>query len=151
MPIYKGPIKFTDPVTCPYCDSDEVRMISHRTTLIGWFGMVANEDPNHHTCTYDCDKCAGKFMYHYVIRDQAGWYTGDWRNDDASYCLKGKPGHCCKENYLYHCEKCETGWVEHSCHHQGMCFDQTGPKQAMYYQCMNCGNKTEDPRWPGYM
>ena len=130
-------------------------MTQHMSTLVGWCNangdMLDNEDPNHHTCSYECDKCSAKFTYHYVICEQAGWYTGDWRNDDARYCLKGNASHCCKESYLYPCQKCGTGWIKHSCHKQSMCFDQTGPKQPMYDQCINCGDKTPDPQWPNNM
>ena len=147
MPTHKGDCKLGDVIVCPYCDADDIYQKSHTSTLVGWFPIVANEDPNHHTVGCECNICEKEFTFEYVIKDQTAWYVGI--GDDAWYCLKGMPG-CCETSYFITCKKC-GGWSKHSRHHQSMCFDNNGPTQAMYYECMNCGDRIEDPRYPSHV
>jgi DNA-directed RNA polymerase subunit RPC12/RpoP len=89
----------TDPATCPYCGSTDVKVVSRSSTLLGFTGPV---DPNHQWHESVCNGC--KKLYTRELKELNVWYTAERGYREVSRVLKGIP--TCFEDYQYTCAKC---------------------------------------------
>ena len=157
-PVFRGREADFDEWLCPYCDSKDLHREGSWTTLEGW-GGGPDEDPNHWTCECVCKACKQSFARMWVKRGKKIWYVSPWSasGSDFAKVLRGVAG-CCQTSYANPCE-C-GGWMRHSAVLDGKsgalgfkagADGRWGPCQPMYFQCISCGKKVEDPKYPGFM
>ncbi len=91
--INKVDHSLTKETICPYCNSRNVKINSHSSTLVG-----GDPDPNHHTIHAICLECNKEFLQEYQHANV--WYS-EIINEESKL-LKGLPS--CFEDWIYTCE-----------------------------------------------
>lgn len=123
--------KPSDPRSCPYCGSSNVKIPEGEyiiSTLLGWDPSEGpDKDPNHHWYPLHCAGCNRKSMRQ-TRRGQV-WYT----KFDEHHLLRGIPG--CWETCTFSCAHCPTGLVRYH--------PKRGGEHS--YQCDNCKQKVVLP------
>lgn len=144
----------TDPARCPHCESADVKITGHTTTLVGYSGPVNN---NHQWFPSLCRGCGKTYVRE--IKGLNVWYTAGPVRGGSSQVLRGMPS--CSEGYQYSCAKCEgpvlrkyrdKGGAPAGALLSAMYVDGKWVRDyTAHYGCTQCGHggETEGDYWDG--